>query len=222
VVEQVDLYYVKLKHNASDVMILMGRESVVEDLGEIDFDHPQVIVVAKEFTPEQREILTLKREYLKLFQYQLYADKLISMQEVEPFGVAANLSSKKRAGPLPSEGPYTIDHFGMRDAVFKIYKKLDAGILSLDSRVKPGKINKYFVGYGATGWYSCCLKPKATLIKVEVKFTQKPVTARGLTLERYPKYRHTTMTHFFKITSERQLPSALRVIKRTTRVNVNI
>lgn len=213
VVEQVDLYYVKLKHNASDVMILMGRGNVVEDLAEIDFDHPQVIVVAREFTPEQREILTLKREYLKLFQYQLYADKLITIEEVEPLGTVARVSGQKKLGRIEDVGPYTVERFGMADGIARLYKKLDAGILSLDSRVKAGKVNKHFVGYGATGWYFCCLKPKPSAIKVEVKFDQKPISTRGVAVERIPDYRHTPMTHFFRIASERQLPAALRIIK---------
>src|SRR5690242_3618294 len=61
VVEQVDLYYVKLKHNESDIMVLLSRQGGVEDLGDVDFDHPQVIIVAKEFTPEQREVASMKR-----------------------------------------------------------------------------------------------------------------------------------------------------------------
>jgi len=213
VVEQVDLYYVKLKHNAPDVMVLMGRGNVVEDLGEIDFEHPQVIVIAKDFTPEQREILTLKREYLKLFQYQLYDDKLISIQEVEALGFAADTAIRKRVGSTSNAVPYSIEQFGMGTSASKIYKKLDPGILSLDSRVKPGKINKHFIGYGATGWYFCCLRPKPDSIKVEVKFARKPTSARGITVQRIPDYRHTPMTHFFRITSERQIPAALRVIK---------
>jgi hypothetical protein len=37
-----------------------------------------------------------------------------------------------------------IEHFGMKAEVLKLYERLDKGIVSLDSCVKPGKINKFF------------------------------------------------------------------------------
>jgi len=69
------------------------------------------------------------------------------------------------------------------------------------------------VGHAATGWNFCALKPKKSLIRVEVKFEGKPLTARAVRLKPIPESMHTPMTHCFKITSERQLPDALRVIK---------
>jgi len=117
---------------------------------EVDFENPQILVVAKEFTHEQREILTLKSGYLRLFRYQLYDDGLISLEEVEPLGPPAQVLAKTHDGHGVTLGPYGIEHFGMRPEVLKLYQRLDEGITSLDSRVKPGKINKFYVGYGAS------------------------------------------------------------------------
>ncbi len=211
VIEQVDLYYVKLKNNRSDVMILLQKQDVIEDLGEVDFENPQILVVAKEFTHEQREILTLKSGYLRLFRYQLYDDGLISLEEVEPLGPPAQVLAKTRDGHGVTLGPYGIEHFGMRPEVLKLYQRLDEGITSLDSRVKPGKINKFFVGYGATGSYFCNLKPKVHFVKVEVKCLRKPPRPRALKIRKTPDYR--TMTHLFDVSSGGQIGSALRVIK---------
>lgn len=211
VIEQVDLYYVKLKHNRSDVMIIFQQQEVIEDLGEVDFENPQIIVVAKEFTPEQREILTLKSGYLRLYRYQLYDDGLISLEEVEPFGLGAHVLAKTRDGRGAAGEAYTLEHFGMKPEVAKLYERLDKGIISLDSRIKPGKINKFFVGYGATGSYFCNLKPKVHFVKVEVKCHRRPPRLKGLKIRKLPEYR--TMTHAFHVPSAAQIGPALRVIK---------
>jgi hypothetical protein len=213
VVEQVDLYYVKLKNNKSDVLIVLQKEDVVEDLGEVDFENPQIIVVAKEFTPEQREILTLKSSYLRLFRYQLYADGIISLEEVEPLGSMARVGTTVRGPREVTAGPYDIEHFGMKPDVSSLYERLDKGIVSLDSRVKPGKINKYFIGYGATGSYFCCASPLVNSIWVEVRCVRRPLRPRLLAVEKVPKYQHTPMTHVFQISSGAQIQPALRIIK---------
>lgn len=210
VVEQVDLYYVKLKHNKSDVMILLQKQDVIEDLGEIDFENPQIIVVAKEFTPEQREILTLKSGYLRLFRYQLYEDRLIGLEEVEPLGLTPLALTRTRDsfGAVSAHG---IEHFGMKAEVFKLYERLDKGIVSLDSRVKPGKITKFFIGYGATGSYFCNLKPKVHFVRVEVKCLRRPPSLKSLGMRKLADYR--TMTYVFSVSSDGQIESALRIIK---------
>jgi hypothetical protein len=213
VVEQVDLYYVKLKHNKSDVLILLQKQNAVDDLGSVDFENPQIVVIAKEFTPEQREILTLKRGYLRLFRYQLYADGIISVEEVEPLGVTSTIGTRPREVRRASEGPYDIQHFGMRPEVEKLYERLDKGIIHLDSRVKPGKINKYFIGYGATGSYFCSLKPRVHSVRIEVKSVRRPPATRNLPVRKIPDYQHTPMTHFLDVNSSSQVQAALRVIK---------
>lgn len=212
VVEQVDLYYVKLKNNKPDVMMLFHRQEAVEDFGEIDFDDPQIIIVAREFTPEQRELLAMKRQYLRLFRYQLYREDVLSLEEVEPLGTASAVVAISGAGRR-SSAQYHVDHFGMRGEVRRLYEQLDKGITSLDSRVKPGKVNKYFIGYGATGSYFCSVKPRVNSIRVEVKCRRRPRTPNGLKVRPVPEYQHTPMTHVFEMTSDGQLRSALRVIK---------
>lgn len=212
VVEQVDLYYVKVRNNKPDVMMLFQRQEAVDDLGEIDFDDPQIIVVAREFTPEQRELLAMKRQYLRLFRYQLYGEDVLSLEEVEPLGPPSAVVTTSGAGRRAS-GQYHVDHFGMRAEIRKVYEQLDKGITSLDSRVKPGKVNKYFIGYAGTGSYFCSVKPRVNSIRVEVKCRRKPRTPNGLKVRPIPGYQHTPMTHVFELTSERQLRSGLKVIK---------
>lgn len=212
VVEQVTLYYVKLKNNKSDVMIRLQKSGLVEDLGEVDFENPQIIVVAKQFTREQRELLTLMSDYLRLFTYQLYGDQLLSLEPVEPLGSPQLVSEKLRAGPTATK-PYDLDHFGMKSHIRKVFEHLDKGITALDSRVKPGKINKYFVGYGATGPYFCTVAPLVNSIWIDIKCSRIPPSARGLKVYRVEKKRHTPMTHEFQISSEGQVDSAVRLIR---------
>lgn len=211
VIEQVDLYFVKLKHNRSDVMILLQQQDAIEDLGQVDFENPEIIVVAKEFSPEQREILTLKSGYLRLFRYLLYDGRLISLEEVEVLGLPDSLKTKSRIGDGGVDERYGLEHFGMRPEVARLYDKLDKGIRSLDSLIKPGKINKYFVGYGATGTYFCSVHPRIKFLRVTVKCARRPAKYRGLKIQELPEYR--SMTHVFNIAGPTQLKPALQVIK---------
>jgi len=213
VVEQVDLYYVKLKHNKSDVMVRFQKEGGGEDLEKIDFDNPQIIIVAKEFTPEQRELLTLKGQYLRLFRYQLYDGGILTLEEVEPLGPLAPVSKRHAGARRQAPADYDLDHFGMSAETQKVHERLDDAVTALDSRVKPGKVNKYFIGYGATGAYFCCIKPRVNSIRVEVKCSHKPAAGKSISLRRVPGYQHTPMTHTFEIRSEKQIPAASRVIK---------
>ncbi len=209
VVEQVDLYYVKLKNNKADVMILLQRQDAIEDLGEVDFENPQIIVVAKEYSREQREIFGMKHAYLRLFRYQMYEGGLISLEEVEPVGLGD--LAKARDGRGTTVGADGIEHFGMRPEVAKLYEGLDKGITSLDSRIKPGKINKYFIGYGATGSYFCSLRPRVHFVWVDVKCRRAPPKIRALKIRKLPD--RWTMTHTFDIRSKSQIAPALRVVK---------
>ncbi|MBI3661647.1 MAG: hypothetical protein HY234_01155 [Acidobacteria bacterium] len=212
VFEQVDLYYVKLKHNKPDVMILLQKSNAVEDLEQVDFENPQIVIVAKEFTPEQRELLTLKKDYLRLFRYQFYDDKIVSLEQVEPLTAPSEVASgARRIAHFPG-GTYDLDHFGMNPSTRQLYEKLDKGILSLDSRVKPGKILKYFIGYAATGPYFCSVKPRVKSLRVEVKCHSKPGNYKRLHVYALPEYR--TMTHGFDMSSEMQMGIALRIIKQ--------
>jgi hypothetical protein len=212
VVEQVDMYYIKLKLNKAEVIMLFQKLEEVEDLGEIDFDNPQIIIVAREFTPEQRELLAMKRQYLSMFRYQFYRDGVLSLEEVEPLGQISSMSATSASGKHPPS-PYSVDHFGMRAVIRKIYDQLDKGITSLDSLVKPGKVNKYFIGFAATGSYFCSVEPRVNSIKVEVKCRRSPSRPKLLKVRPIPDSQHTPMTHTFSLTSERQLKSALKVIK---------
>jgi hypothetical protein len=168
-------------------LILLQKQDAIEDLGEVDFENPQIIVVAKEFSPEQREILGLMSDYLRLFRYQLYEGGLISLEEVEALGSTA--LTKTRDGHGTALGAYGINHFGMKSEVAKVYERLDKGITSLDSRIKPGKINKYFIGYGATGSYFCLLKPRVHFVRVEVKCHRRPPRLKALKIRKLSDYR---------------------------------
>jgi hypothetical protein len=213
VVEQVDLYYAKLRLNQHQLMLLISKQDIVEDLAEVDYENPQIIVVAKEFTQEQREILALSKERLRLFQYQLYANQIMSLEEVEPLGSPGGIPPASRISRPASSGPYTLEHFGMRPETRKFYEKLDSGIRKLDSRVKPAKVNKYFIGYASTGSYFCVVQPRVKKIRIQVKYHTKPPHIRGLSLQRIPAQFHSPMTHAFDLSSESQLPLAVRAIR---------
>jgi predicted transport protein len=153
----------------------------------------------------------MKRQYLRLFRYQLYREDVLSLEEVEPLGPLSGFASSVAVRRASSQ--YSLDHFGMRNDIRKLYEQLDKGIGSLDSRVKPGKVNQYFIGYGATGSYFCNVKPRVNSIRVEVKCRRKPPTPTGLKVRSIPDSQHTPMTHAFDLTSERQLRSGLNAIK---------
>lgn len=213
VVEQVDLYYVKLKNNKSDVMVLLQKADAIEDLGQVDFENPQILVLAKEFTHEQRELLAMKKNYLRLFRYQVYSGGVLSLEQVEPLSSPSELVLGTGGRLRTSEGPYDLDHFGMNAETRMLYERLDKAILSLDSRVKSGKINKYFIGYGATGSYFCCVMPGVNSLKVEVKCARRPPRVKAVGVRPVPEYQHTPMTHVFQISTENHLKSALPVVK---------
>ncbi len=215
VVEQVDLYYVRLKNNKADVLLLLQKANVLEDLGQVDFDNPQIIVVAKEFSHEQRELLTLKKNYLRLFRYQLYAGGILSLEQVEPLGIPSDVVSSSQAGPRTVEGPYDLDHFGMSRETRLVYETLDKALVALDSRVKPGKINKYFIGYGATGFYFCCVAPRVNSLRIEIKCAQRPRSPKGLTVRPLPEYKHSPMTHIMQVSLLKHVRPALQVIKKS-------
>lgn len=204
------LYYVKLKNNKSDVLMLLRKQDEV-DLDEIDFENPEIFVVAKEFTSEQRELLGLMHSYLRLFRYQLYADGIVSLERVEPLGAAATSAGRAtaRRQALVSGD---LEHFGMSLETRKLYEQLDKTITGLDSSVKPGKVNKYFIGYGATGSYFCCVKPRVNSISVEVKLSRRPRRSRPAARP-VPTYQHTPMTHVFQLTSEKEIRQARNILK---------
>jgi len=214
VVEQVSLYYVKLRNNKADVMVLFGRQGAVQDLEDVDFDHPQIIVVAKEFTPEQKELLGLMNEYSRLWQYQVYSDGILSLEEVQPLGSPVSPGARGRTSPRPLGAAWDVEHFGMKPAIRKLYDRLDSAITSLDSRIKPGKINKWFVGFGATGYYFCTAKPRVNSIQIDVKLGRRVVKTKELAIRKLPSTKHTPMTHRFHIATDSELRPALGVVRQ--------
>ena len=206
------LYYVKLRNNKADVMVLFGKHGAVQDLEDIDFDHPQIIVVAKEFTPEQKELLGLMSVYLRLWRYQVYSDGVLSLEEVQPLGSPVSPGGRVRPAPRSLGEGWDVEHFGMKPAIRKLYDLLDSEITSLDSRVKPGKVNKWFVGYGATGYYFCTVKPRVNSILIDVKLGRRVSATKGLIIRKLPSTKRTTMTHRFQIATDSELRPALRVV----------
>ena len=93
-----------------------------------------------------------------------------------------------------------------------LYEQLDKAITGLDSSVKPGKVNKYYIGYGATGSYFCSVKPRVNSVRVEVKFSRRPQRSR-VGIRPIEKYFHTPMTHAFQLTTEKEIGHAKKVIK---------
>lgn len=136
---------------------------------------------------------------------------MLGLEEVEPLGLVPRGFAKGRASYGSAAASHTIEHFGMKPDVAALYELLDKGIVSLDSRVKPGKVNIYFIGYGATGSYFCNVKPKVNFIRVEVKCLRKPSPSKSLKVRKLPDYR--TMTHTFSIAQRGQIEPALRIIK---------
>jgi len=211
VVEQVSLYYVKLRNNKPDVMKLVAKANAIEDLDEIDFDNPQIIVVAKEFTQEQRELLGLMKDYLRLRRFQVYKSDILTLEEVEPIGSSASMSKGKRGHPA-QQGPYDVEHFGMAPDTLSVFKALDSLII-LDSRVRPGKINKHFIGYGATGSYFATISPRVHSLKVEFKFRHKPPVIKKVKLVAIAENKHTPMTHSCKISAIVEAKALLPAIR---------
>lgn len=212
VIEQVDLYYVKLKNTRDVILLFSGRQQKIEDLSAIDFDNPQIVVVAKEFTREQREILSLKSGYLRLFRYQMYDKGVLTMEEVEPLG-SSGVEKISRNSFRSPDGGYPIEHFGMKPAILALYTKLDKAITELDLKVKPGKINKFFVGYGATGNYFAKVHPRVNSIMISVKLSRQPPSNKIVAFKRHDPKLKRTMTHYFVMKQEKELPAVLRAVK---------
>lgn len=212
VVEQVSLYYVKFRNNKADVVMLFSQSKTVETLSEIDFDNPQIIVIAKDYTREQRELLTLMKDYLRLWRFQLYSGDVMSLEEAEPLGSVRETSKERKAGRRDEQGPFDIDHYGMNIDTLKAFKALDS-LITLDARVQPGKINKQFIGYKATGSYFACIAPRVNSLKIEFKFRRQPPSLRKVKLIRIPDNAHTPMTHRCKISSINQAKALVPAIK---------
>lgn len=209
VVEQVDRYYAKLRVYVKDIMPLF--QSAVDDLKQIDFANPQIIVVAREFNPEQREVLSLKEAYLRLFTYQLFERDLLVLNKVEPLGLPAITSDRSVGAGAPSPFGYDLEHFGMKEKTLRLYEALEKQIRKIDSRIRPGKINKEFVGFGASGPYFANVTPGVNSLRIGVKYTNRPRKVSGLKLSSSPKYR--VMTHYFTLQSQKHLKGAITLIK---------
>jgi predicted transport protein len=210
VIEQIDLYYVKLSNHKADVLMLLKNQDVIE-LNEVDFENPEIIVVAQEFSREQREILSLKfRNFLRLFRYQLYDKHLITLEQVEPLGYSVHGKLNAGGDQGANDGLYSLETFGMKPDTKKLYDKLDREIMSLDSRIKPGRITKYLIGYGATGGYFCTIQPRKRFLRVKVKCLKSPKKVQAFEIQ---KLTDQTMSHVFNLSSVPQIGPALRIIK---------
>jgi predicted transport protein len=211
VVEQVSLYFVKLRNNKSQVMLLFNRNESIEDLESINFENPQIIVIAKEFTPEHRELLGLMSAYLRLWQYKLYAENLFVLEEVRPIGDSVADGAKQHPSPSTPAGGWNVEHFKMSPAARKIYDDFEKEVVGMDSRVKQPKINKHFIGFGATGWYFCAVSPKGKFLRVEVKLRGRAPRIKSLHIERL---RNRVMTHRFRVWSHAAIKPALQIIRQ--------
>jgi predicted transport protein len=214
VMEQVAGYCAKLKNNKPAAMQFIKEDCAV-DPANIDWDNPQVIIVAKVFTPDQVEEFTALREVPRLFTFQFFSGGIFSLEPVsvrqESRTRPASRTSLRDAHPRG--GPWDLEHFRMRPEVRKIYDLLDKGITSLDTRVKPAKINKEFIGYGATTYCFCSVKPTAKALNVFVKCRKGLPQVTGLEVKKLHPDAWGPMTHTFKLTEEAQMEPALLVIK---------
>ena len=213
-VGQIAEYCAKVKHSRETVRQKLRDKQITEDDGEIDYDNPQVYVVAKDFTRDQVQGFGQLRVHPHLFRFQFYSQGIVSLEEISQdegnqpkprHGVSATVPA---AG-----GPYNLDHFHMKAVTRQTYDLLDKRISELDSRVKPAKINKQFIGFRATGRYFCTIKPTAKVLHVYVKCKGSPAQATGLKVKKLPADRWEPMTHTFDISVERQVQPALRIIR---------
>jgi hypothetical protein len=213
VVDQITGYWAKVKAEKWTVMEALRKVGITGDDAPIDFDSPQVVIVAKDFTFGQTSAREAGLKFLRLFRYQLYADNIVSLEEVSPE------EGGRVRGTTPSR--HDLDHFGMRPETRELYDELDKGITELDSRVKPANINKGFIGYGATGRYFCTVKPIAKELNLYVKYsTSRPARAARLKLKKLPPDRWRPMTHTFKISHKGQLKPALQIISGAFRDSI--
>lgn len=208
VVAQIAEYLAKLKNNKLVVMESFRGKNITDHDGEIDFENPEVFVVAKDFTPDQVQAFSQLKVLPRLFRFQFYANDIVSLEEV---GVEESRTTHRKNHP--TIGPNTLDHFHMNPATRALYELLDKGITKLDSRVKPAKINKHFIGFGATGNYFCTVKPIAKELNVFVKCKRNPAKTTGLEIMKLLQGRWKPMTHTFKIAVREQVPPALRIIR---------
>lgn len=212
VIDQAIGYCAKIKKDKLAVMRMLQEKEITEISRPIDFDKPQVIIVAKNFTPEQEAGPSIVGDFLRLFRYQLYANGVVSLEEI---GVVKRdrTSGITNRTPATGGGPYDLDHFGMKPQTRELYGLLDKGISGLDSRVRPAKINKQFIGYGATGYYFCSVKPSAKALNLFVKCRRDPPQVAGLEIKKLPPKRWGPMTHGLAITDRAQIKPAMEVIR---------
>ncbi len=220
VIDQVVGYCAKAKDDKLAVMRMLQKGGITEDAAPIDLDSPQVVIVAKNFTPEQQKGPAIVGRFLRLFRYQLYAGGIVSLEEVSVEEGAHISATPSRLKNETRGGPYDLDHFGMKPETRELYDQLDKGIAELDSRVKRAKVNKEFIGYGATGYYFCTVNPAAKALNVHVKCRRGPAQATGLELKKLPRDRYGAMTHTFKISEKGQVKPALRIISGALRDSI--
>lgn len=214
VMEQVAGYCAKLRKNKLAAMQIVKENLGAVDLANIDWDNPQVIIVAKEFTPDQVEEFSSLREVPRLFTFQFLADGMFSLEPVVGQETRTGITRRRsHRNAAPKSGPWDLEHFRMQPRIRALYDLLDKGIVSLDTRVKAAKVNKEFIGYGATGYYFCSIQPSAKGLNVFTKCRREPPLVTGLELKRLGPHRWGPMTHTFKITDESQVKPALRIIK---------
>jgi predicted transport protein len=213
VIGQVAEYCARVRANKLAVMQMLKEKGITHDTAEVDFDCPQIYVVAKEFSPDQVQAFSELRIIPRLFRFQFYADGIVRLEElpVEEGSHGARKNSRRKGQP---EGASPgVDHFGMKPGTRELYDQIDAAITKLDSRVKPAKVNKEFIGYRATGFYFCSVKPTKKALNIFVKCKRSPALPAGVEVRKLPQGRWGPMTHTFKISDKRQVRPALRIIR---------
>lgn len=209
--DQVDSYLAILLRNKD--LFRYHVKDVLPQAKRIDFNMSKVIVIANDFSDVQIDALSLREHYAEMWKYNYY-EGLLLLENVKPSRVAGTQPFRKGLAEEVSRSitKYEdISHFKPSPKNLKLYNELHDAIMSLDANMQF-KINKYFIGYKAGGFYFASLKPRVNSILVELKLS-KPFKSRLINLGKMPKYRKTPLTKRFKIDNEEQIPAARQALK---------
>ncbi len=211
VTDQVSIYSAKLQHNKDRIRLLFSQAGI--PFQEIDFDNPKILVIAKIFTDDQKEMAgaARNRDYLYLWRFELYDEGLLGLEEIAHVRGHQKLSPRAAGRSSKPEGGWPLDHFGMTADVRGIYDELSKKIKELDPRIGPERTNKLYVGFGAPSPNFCRLKPKKKFLRVEVKLRGPAPKVPGLKLQ---KRGNSDMPCQFELWSRDAIDSAIIVIRQ--------